>query len=532
MKIKLFALLASLTACFAVAQRAAAQGTAFTYQGRLLDGANGANGVYDLTFALFAAGSGGSPLNGTITNSGLSREQRPVHGLARFRQPVQRQQPLDGGRGSHQRRRSLYRPLAPRQELTPTPYAITAENVDGTVLASQLAGPLPSASLSGAYGDAVALNNAGNSFSGNGAGLANVNATTLNGLAASNFWQTTGNAGTTPGLDFVGTTDGRALELKAPFVGVNRTLPITGSDFFSIEAPVTNSYGGMYVDTTGAGLPFYGYAEQGADIAWTYLDNFSANSWKLYLYGERLTVATNGNVGLGTSTPATPLDLLGQNNWDLDSTEGDFRIGNPIYRLKMGVALGGAGAGDSFIRPAGGTSRLLLGSRSNNVLTVVSNNVGVNTITPAFPLDVLNPAGIGTTNGGIRSLSGGASAAEIPGGLYAGAGEFVGPNGVIGVGDSNYYSSYGVFGTTLAEFGSGVYGTSQSTNGSGVYATGASSSSAALTIGVGAFAVLNAGSNTPTAAFVQVGPPPTTRSATSPPLATRSATAAPTPSCS
>ena len=32
-----------------------AQGTAFTYQGRLNVGTNGANGVYDLRFALFDA---------------------------------------------------------------------------------------------------------------------------------------------------------------------------------------------------------------------------------------------------------------------------------------------------------------------------------------------------------------------------------------------------------------------------------------------------------------------------------------------
>ena len=37
-----------------------AQGTAFTYQGRLNSGATAANGSYDLPFALFATSSGGS----------------------------------------------------------------------------------------------------------------------------------------------------------------------------------------------------------------------------------------------------------------------------------------------------------------------------------------------------------------------------------------------------------------------------------------------------------------------------------------
>ena len=479
-----------------------AQGTAFTYQGRLNDGGNPANGLYDVTFALFAASSGGSPLNGTITNSGLAVSNGLFTVLLDF-----------GGQfngndrwleaGVRTNGGGLFTTLTPRQKLTPAPYAITAENVDGPVLSSQLSGALPPGLLSGTYGDAVTLNNAGNNFSGNGAGLGNVNAATLDGFAAGNFWQTTGNAGTTAGVNFLGTTDNQPLELKGTFVGVNRNYQITANEFFGVHAPVTNNYGGMYVETAGAGLPFYGYAEQGSAIAYTYLDSSSGNSWKLYLNGNRLTVTTTGNVGLGTVFPATPLDLLGQNNWDLSGTEGDFRIGNPTYRLKMGVALAGTGAGDSFIRPFGGTSRLLLGSLSNNVLTVVSNFVGINTITPGFPLDVLS-VGTGSTNGGIRSVSGGASAAEIPPGLYAGAGEFAGPNGVIGVGDSNYFSSYGVFGTTAALSGSGVYGSSGNTNGSGVFATGASAGSAALTVGVGAFAVENAGTNSPTTAFIQV----------------------------
>ncbi len=95
------------------------------------------------------------------------------------------------------------------------PYAITAENLDGTLPASQLTGTLPAGSLSGAYTSAVTLNNAANSFSGNGAGLQNVNALTLDGLGPTNFWSATGNAGTTPGVNFLGTTDNQALELDA-----------------------------------------------------------------------------------------------------------------------------------------------------------------------------------------------------------------------------------------------------------------------------------------------------------------------------
>lgn len=51
-------------------------------------------------------------------------------------------------------------------------------------------------------------------FQGGGAGLTGVNATSLGGLSAANFWQLGGNAGTTPGTHFLGTTDHQPLEFK------------------------------------------------------------------------------------------------------------------------------------------------------------------------------------------------------------------------------------------------------------------------------------------------------------------------------
>ncbi len=47
---------------------------------------------------------------------------------------------------------------------------------------------------------------------------------------------------------------------------------------------------------------------------------------------------TSGFVGIGTATPVNTLDIGGKNQWDLSTTEGDVRIGNPTYRLKIGVA--------------------------------------------------------------------------------------------------------------------------------------------------------------------------------------------------
>jgi len=49
-----------------------AQGTAFTYQGQLSDGGGAANGVYDLSFAVYGVASGGSPVTGPVTNSAVA----------------------------------------------------------------------------------------------------------------------------------------------------------------------------------------------------------------------------------------------------------------------------------------------------------------------------------------------------------------------------------------------------------------------------------------------------------------------------
>jgi hypothetical protein len=101
---------------------------------------------------------------------------------------------------------------------------------------------------------------------------------------------------------------------------------------------------------------------------------------------------TNLRLGVGTSTPATKLDILG-GNWDLTNTEGDMKIGNATYRLKMGIALGGGGAGDAGVMQqgmVGGYNVLSLGSQGTKILFVngTSKAVGIGTDDPKGALDV------------------------------------------------------------------------------------------------------------------------------------------------
>ena len=56
-----------------------------------------------------------------------------------------------------------------------------------------LSGTVPGNSLAGTYPNAVTFNNDANSFTGNGGGLSNVNATALGGIGPSNYWRLGGN---------------------------------------------------------------------------------------------------------------------------------------------------------------------------------------------------------------------------------------------------------------------------------------------------------------------------------------------------
>ena len=192
-----------------------AQGTAFTYQGRLNAGGSPASGLYDFRFRLDADPAGNTILATVVTNAvGVTNglflttiDFGPgFYNGSNYWLEVDVKTNLAGG----------YTQLNPFQPLTPTPYAvfaITASNVSGTISAQQLSGMVPSANFTGTYGNALTFNNTGNSFTGNGSGLTGVSALTLDGQGPNNFWQTTGNAGTTAGANFVGTTDNQPMEL-------------------------------------------------------------------------------------------------------------------------------------------------------------------------------------------------------------------------------------------------------------------------------------------------------------------------------
>ena len=103
---------------------------------------------------------------------------------------------------------------------------------------------------------------------------------------------------------------------------------------------------------------------------------------KLNLSGGNMTGTLTVNTRIGINTaPSTKLHVSG-GNWNLASTDGDLKIGNNDYRLKIGVATGGGGAGDVYMRAVGGTNRMFIGSGTTNTLTVQGNRLGLATTDP------------------------------------------------------------------------------------------------------------------------------------------------------
>jgi len=598
---QLFGLLLASSWLGAAAVSGMAQGTAFTYQGQLKSNGTNATGSYDLTFALYNAASGGAQVGSTLTSTGqrVTNGQFTVvldygsvfNGTAYWLEIAVR--PNGGG---------SYSTLSPRQQLTPTPYAISAENVTGLVNASQLSGTLPSSSLVGTYGSPVNLNNAGNNFVGNGAGLANVNAASLNGLNSTNFWQLKGN-NVAPG-QFLGSTNSQVLELRAYNTPALRIEPGTwpgltnvpniiggspgnfvapgtvgnviggGSSFtegstnyisaanynvigggwdnhitnFSFEATIAGgeynragaSYatvgGGNYNTANGNGSTVPGgqyntasgtdsfaagsYARAAHDGAFVWADDSTSTPFASTFANQFLVRAqfmalnrTNPITGADSfvvGSPATGnyggmyVDTAGTNGW-------------PFY----GYSQGGSANAWTYLDGSDGNKWKLSVASIDQVTVQPNGLVGIGTTTPLAKLEVTNSVGSqsGLTNVGILALAGKGSAGEIPFAYYAGAGTFVGPNGILAVGTTNFSDSFGVVGIAKSSSGHGVhgaamdtsggtsygvYGQTASTNGAGVWAQAANSSSAALAIGTGGIRIAGAGLNSQTAAFIHL----------------------------
>jgi hypothetical protein len=254
----------------------AAMGTAFAYQGRLTDAAGPVNGTCSFTFKLYdQAGSGSPPTGGTLLGSeartgvevsdGLFTVQLDFGAAAFGGEARWLEIAVDCGEG--------VAVLSPRQALTPTPYALYAASA-GRASWQSLQG-VPAGFADGVddnttYSAGTGLVLAGTTLSLAPAyrlpqSCANGQIPEWNGTnwacgdddVGGVFWSLSGNAGTTPGSQFLGTTDNKALELKVNSARVLRLEPN------SISPNLLGGFHGNSVTAGVAGATIGGGGNQG-----------------------------------------------------------------------------------------------------------------------------------------------------------------------------------------------------------------------------------------------------------------------------
>jgi hypothetical protein len=382
---------------FAVqAARAPAQTTAFTYQGQLTEAGTGANGNYDLQCALFDIAAGGTQIGATQTvptvpvSNGLFTVQldfgvNAFPGANRFLEIGVR--PVGGG---------SFTTLAPRQQISSTPYAIrtlsaaTADALSSTctgcvqdtqiqsVAGSKVSGTIPVASVPGGSGNYIQNRtteqpDANFNISGNGHiggdltvdGALDVN---LGGNFIQN--QTTQQANANFNISGDGTAGGtlsaNVLAATTQFnIGGNRVL---SRGPFSVFAGV----GAGQANTTGAFNAFVGDGAGASNVMGGSNSFFGASA------GDRNTGNRNTFVG----REAGGLVISGSNNTAIGSQS------SPRFASMTNATAIGANASVET------DNSLVLGSINGVGGASASTNVGIGTTSPAARLHVVGSTGL------------------------------------------------------------------------------------------------------------------------------------------
>ena len=332
---------------------ARAQGTAFTYNGRLNANGSPANGSYDLLFTLYNAVTNGT-MFGTLTNTATAI----TNGLFTV--------PLDFGgvfNGSNywldisvsQAGSNTFSELSPRQLIMPTPYAIYSATAGSAATAGTagIAGSANSVSAANIIGTVqvtqlpvgVVMNNQNGvaltgTFSGNGSGLTSLpaNAALLNSNQ------------TFTGVNIF--TNYFVIGTPPPF---SRSVQVR---------PAANRILGILAANGGGGSVSSGMTIESVN------DANSANQ-PLEFRGSP-NVFTTGNVGIGKTTAATALDVNGA-----VTLSGNFYL--PATTTNAGIIY----SGGSTLMHAFGTNNFFAGTGAGNLTMSGSGNSAIG---PAGPL--------------------------------------------------------------------------------------------------------------------------------------------------
>lgn len=234
MKDRLLSLLAGI---FLLVPPAWTQGTAFAYQGQLTQSGQPATGSYDLRAILYNAEAGGSQVGPIITNLAVAVSQGvfsvsldfgtgAFDGSSRWLELAVR---TAGG--------GAFTGLAPRQALAAAPYALYAMTPAGPKGDTGARGPAGATGPQGPQGPKGDKGDTGDKGDPGAPGPP----------GSADAWSRTGNAGTNPSSNFIGTTDANPLVLRAANQQVLRLeaqttgTRIIGGRAHTIDSSSTNS---------------------------------------------------------------------------------------------------------------------------------------------------------------------------------------------------------------------------------------------------------------------------------------------------
>ncbi len=359
-KIRL-AVLAALLAGFA--QRAPAQGSLFNYQGRLTDNGAPANGIYDLKFTVYDAGTGGNAIATAITNSAVNVNNGLFNAALDFGPGVFTGADRWLELGARTNGAGDFATLSPRQQITPTPYAMFAGNAANAANATNAAtlNGQTSASFAPATGSPAYVSKSGDTMTGK--------------LSLPGFGLSVG--GSELVVSNVSNVDGRLA------VGIGTATPQSTlhlSDFLngrSVQELIENtgpfSSASLRLKTPASGSD---WTLSGLETGGGAADGFFIQNPTL---GTTFAIkAGSGNVGIGTSTPSQRLEVNGGlkatsltgdgsgltslNGSNLVGTIADARLSGNVALLNQNAHFSGTISASNFAGNGAGLTNVPLSS--------------------------------------------------------------------------------------------------------------------------------------------------------------------------
>jgi len=404
--------------CISAAAAAAfAQSTAFTYQGRLQDGGTNANGSYDLQFTLWDSLAGGTqqPQPGPITV--IKSSVAVVNGVFTLQ--------LDFGAtafpGADRFLETSVRPagsgaftlLAPRQQVTSTPYAIrsaSAASADNVPVGAIPAGSGNYIQNSSAQQPTSNFNISGNGSAGGTLSANSVNSSTTFNIAGNRVVSVTGDTIFPTSNTLVGVGAGTKILPNAngdggfnSFYGFDAGFFNTtgkANSFFGSSAGqsnttgVSNSFFGLqagYGNTTGANNSFFGFSAG--------FNSTTGHDNSIFGTNAGLNQSGNYNTYIGGQAGQT---TSGDTNTFIGFNTGVQGQSASNTLLGYSASLGSANLTNATAIGAGA-----IVSKSNSlVLGATGTNVGVGTVSPSARLHVVgdtNLVGNVTISGSLKA---------------------------------------------------------------------------------------------------------------------------------